>query len=348
VRTFAALALVLAMTCCAAQAADDGNWLKARRSEFASWQKTNPDAELRVEKLKLRTASRIAGRVLGQISAPPMVHRFIGSLAELWDAPVAPRLTIIPAGEFTMGSPAREPDRSTQEGPQHRVMIDHAFAVGTYLVTRDEYAAFVAETKRPDPDGCFLTYLPGQKGETKGYNWRNPGFAQAGNEPVVCVSWEDARDYAAWLTGKTDQSYRLLSEAEWEYASRAASTTARPWGDAIGRDNTNYGADTCCSPFAAGADRWEYTSPVGSFAPNAFGLYDTLGNVWQRLDDCWNPTFDGAPADGSVWKAGDCSKRTGHGGAFDAAPAMLRSSFRGSVPDNMHYADGGFRVARDL
>jgi formylglycine-generating enzyme required for sulfatase activity len=310
--------------------------------------KINPGSQKRIVRLMQKTALQLKTHVTGKPGDPPVIYRIIGAPANLWDVALAPRLTVIPAGEFTMGSPASEPGRSKAEGPQHRVFIARPLAVGTTPVTRDEYAAFVADTLRPDPVGCFLTYLPDQKSESVGYNWHNPGFAQSGNDPAVCVSWEDARAYAAWLTQKTGERYRLLSEAEWEYASRAGTSGVRPWGDAIGRDNANYGSEECCKPLASGLDRWEYTSPAGSFPPNAFGLYDVLGNVWQRLDDCWSDDFTGAPADGSVWQSGDCKQRTGHGGAFDAAPAFLRLSFRGKVPLEMHYADGGFRVAREL
>jgi formylglycine-generating enzyme len=333
---FWATVAVVAMACQGALAGDQG--LEARRAEFALWQKANPGTQARITRLKARTAVQLKRHSIGMPDQPPKIFRIIGAISDIWDIAAAPRLSIIPAGEFTMGAPDSEAGRTKAEGPQHRVVLAHPFAVGTYLVTRDEYAAFVADTDRPDPEGCFLTYLPGQTGESKGYNWHNPGFAQSGSDPAVCISWEDARDYAAWLSTKTGERYRLLSEAEWEYAARAGTTTARPWGEDIGHADANYRDD-------AAEHR---TSPVGSFPPNAFGLYDALGNVWQRVDDCWNADFDGAPADGSVWRSGDCSQRTGHGGAFDAPATYVRSAFRGKVPVAMHYADGGFRIAREL
>jgi formylglycine-generating enzyme required for sulfatase activity len=310
---FVALAVSFIM---GAPALADGQdtWLASRQSEFKVWQAAHP----------------------GGVAAK-----------RLWDAPEAPRMTIVPAGEFIMGSAEGEPDRRQEEGPQHRVRIAHPFAVGTYQVTRDEYAAFVADTNHPDPESCYARDASGNAGELKGANWHNPGFAQSERDPAVCVSWEDARDYVTWLSQKTGKTYRLLSEAEFEYAARAGTQTVRYWGNGIGRGNANYGDDSD-KPFAQGLDRWEYTSPGGSFPPNAFGLYDMQGNAWQRLDDCWNPTFDGAPADGSSWQTGDCTRRTGHGGGFDSQPSYLRSAFRGSVPGNSHHADGGFRVARDL
>jgi formylglycine-generating enzyme len=341
------VAAALMLTCVAAQA-DQASWLGARQWEFARWQKINPDTQARLTKLKQRTAVQLKDRLPGRPDDPPVVYRIIGAPVHLWDIAVAPRLTIVPAGEFSMGSPADEPGRSATEGPQHRVVISAPLAIGTFPVTRDEYAVFVAETRRPDPAGCFLTYLPAQKGESPGFNWHHPGFAQNGSDPAVCISWEDATAYTEWLTQKTGERYRLLSEAEWEYASRAGSVTARPWGGTLGRDNANYGSNDCCKPQAEERDRWDYTSPVGSFPANAFGLYDVLGNVWQRLNDCWNKDFTGAPANGAPWLTGDCTRRTGHGGAFDASPDTLRSAYRGSVPLGLHFADGGFRVAREL
>jgi formylglycine-generating enzyme len=325
-----------------------GDWISARQVEFAAWQSHHRDLESRIATLKSDTAKLLAHTGLGPVTAPPVVFRVKPAPAALWDWPQAPRMTIVPAGEFSMGSPDTEFGRQPQEGPQHRVRIAYAFAVGTYQVTRDEYAAFVADTKRPDPEGCFLTYRAHQTAETKGFNWHDPGFAQTGRDPVVCVSWEDAQAYAAWLSAGTGRTYRLLSEAEFEYAARAGTIAARYWGNAIGRADANYGSDACCAPYAEDRDRWLYTSPGGSFPPNAFGLYDMLGNTWQRLDDCWRADFEGAPADGSVWTAGDCTRRTGHGGAFDSEPSFVRAAFRGSVPQAARYADGGFRVARGL
>ena len=169
---FVALATSLFMS---ASALADGQdvWLASRQAEFKVWQAAHP--------------GRIAAR-------------------RLWDAPEAPRMTSVPAGEFLMGSPEGEPDRQAQEGPQHRVVIAHPFAVSTYQVTRGEYAAFVAATKRGDPESCRVTSGAAQTGETKGINWHNPGFAQTERDPVVCVSWEDGRAYAAWLSQRTGKS----------------------------------------------------------------------------------------------------------------------------------------------
>lgn len=345
------IAVCVLVAACAfgARADDQGAWLAGRRSEFATWQKAHPGVDAQIAALKAETAALVARYRAKHASIErPVVHRVKGAPKEIWDAPEAPRMTIIPAGEFLMGSAVGEPDRLKEEGPQHGVKIDYPLAVSTYQVTADEYAAFVADTGRPDPESCYARDASGKAGELKGFNWHNPGFAQSSRDPVVCTSWEDDRDYVVWLSKKTGRKYRLLSEAEFEYAARAGTQTVRYWGDGISHDNANYGADDVDQPLVQGRDRWEFTSPGGSFPPNAFGLYDMQGNAWQRMDDCWNPSFDGPPADGSSWQSGDCTRRVGHGGGFDTHPAHVRSAFRGSVPGNSRHADGGFRVAREM
>lgn len=274
------------------------------------------------------------------------------------DCDDCPEMVVIAAGSFTMGAQPGEEERERvpipvrdRSVPQHVVNIA-GFAVGKYDVTRDEYARFASETNRPDPDKCYLLDRRGQIAETSA-NWRNPGFAQTGREPVVCVNWGDAQAYAAWLSRKTGKPYRLLSESEWEYAARAETTTSRYWGES---------ADNQCS-YANGADetaRAQYpsdglancsdgflhTSPVGSFPANAFGLYDMLGNVWQLTSDCWNGNYDGAPSDGSAWTTGYCDLRVGRGGSWYNGPTVLRSAFR--IKSDAAYRDAnvGFRVAR--
>ncbi len=173
-KVLAALA-AMALLWGAAQAGDHEAWLKSRKAEFAWWQKANPSTQARITRLKARTAAQLKNHVPGNVNDPTATFRVIGAITHVWDIPVAPKLTVVPAGEFTMGSPESEPDRQAVEGPQHRVTIAYPLAVGTFMVTRDEYAAFVADTHRPDPVGCQLTYKGG-KDEEPGYNWHNPGF----------------------------------------------------------------------------------------------------------------------------------------------------------------------------
>jgi formylglycine-generating enzyme required for sulfatase activity/Tfp pilus assembly protein PilF len=233
-----------------------------------------------------------------------------------------PEMVVVPAVSFTMGSPASEPGRDIDEGPQHRVTIAKPFAVARFPLTFDEWDACVA-------DGGCNGYQPGDQG------WGR------GRQPVINVSWDNATAYVAWLSHKTGKAYRLLTEAEWEYATRAGSTTAYYWGDKIGKGNAN--CDGCGS-------KWDnvQTSPVGSFAANAFGLYDMAGNVWQWVDDCYHDNYDRAPTDGSAWIGGDCSRRGVRGGSWISYPQLLRSAGRFW---NNHDSRGnllGFRVGRTL
>jgi formylglycine-generating enzyme required for sulfatase activity len=245
----------------------------------------------------------------------------------------------IPAGRFTMGSPADEPGRQTAEGPQHRVTIARAFAIARFDVTRAQFAAFAQASGYDSHDAeC---------------DWRNPKsrgqpLNQGPDEPVVCVNWADAQAYVAWLRGVTGKSYRLPTEAEWEYAARAGSAAARPWGPALTRGRANYGADPCCGPVAEGADRWVYTSPVGSFPSNRFGLADMIGDVWQWVEDCGSPDYRGAPVDGSAWTSGDCKTRVARGGAWFQGPESARSAARAADPAEFRIGDIGFRVALSL
>ena len=231
-----------------------------------------------------------------------------------------PEMIVVPAGEFTMGSPAAEQGRYPNEGPQHKVTIANPFAVSKFDVTFDDWDACVSVGGCPEVDD--LTY--GR--ETK---------------PLINVTWAQAQQYVAWLAQMTGKPYRMLTEAEWEYAARAGATTAYSWGDQIGQGKAN--CDGCGSKW----DKLE-TSPVGSFPPNAFGLYDMAGDVWQWVRDCRHGDYDGAPADGSEWTGGDCEEHVVRGGSWLVPPQFLRSAVRGEFPADEHNSDIGFRVARPL
>jgi formylglycine-generating enzyme required for sulfatase activity len=260
-------------------------------------------------------------------------------------AGVCPEMVAMPPGSFVMGSPATEQGRYDNEGPQHQVAINYSFAIAKYDVTRDEYAAFVSETNRPDSASCYVFDGKTFK-DTPGMNWRNPGFTQTGRDPAVCVSWDDTQAYASWLGQKTGKKYRLLSEAEWEYAARAGTTTAYYWGDMASHDDANYGSDTCCSALVSGRDQWVNTSPVGSFSANAFGLYDMSGNVFQWTMDCLNETYAGAPSDGSAWQSGTCGRRILRSGSWYDNSRVIRSASRGRYNSGDRISGIGFRVAR--
>jgi formylglycine-generating enzyme required for sulfatase activity len=243
---------------------------------------------------------------------------------EIWDAPDAPPMTMVPAGSFVMGSPSSEPGHWPAEGPQHRVTIGSAFAVSTYPVTFDEWDACVA-------DGGCNGYTPFDE------RWGR------GRHPAINISWDDAQAYVAWLSAKTGRRYRLLSEAEFEYAARAGSTTPYPFGSAISPAQANY-----IDAAGGDGDQGKRPMPVGSFPPNGFGLYDMQGNVWQWVADCWNNDYSRAPADGSVWRSGDCQRRVVRGGAFNRDKNFLRSAFRYWIVPQLRSALAGFRVARSL
>ena len=254
-----------------------------------------------------------------------------------------------------MGSPASEEDRSDDEGPLRRVVVG-SFALGRREVTRSEYAAFVMATGRGSGGGCAV-FTGGEWSPNAERSWREPGFAQGGDHPVVCVNWEDARAYAAWLSGETGKSYRLPSESEWEYAARAGTTTARYWG--FGSDaQCGYanGADSALksrfnSRTVAGCDDGAvWTAPAGSYGANDFRLFDMLGNLWEWVEDCWHEDYSGAPSDGTAWTIdGDCGNRVLRGGAWETATAVLRSAERmGNHSADVREDHVGFRVARTL
>ena len=245
----------------------------------------------------------------------------------IWDAPEAPKMIVIPAGSFVMGSPPGEPGRLKTEGPQHRVTIPYSLAVSTYPITFNEWDECVAES------GC------------RGYTPYDEHWGR-NNHPVVNVSWDDAQSYVAWLNAKTGKRYRLLSEAEFEYAERAGTSTPYSAGQTITVAQANFldPADPPGNPTIGRA-----TTPVGTFPPNGFGLYDMQGNVWQWVEDCWHDSYSAkGPADGKAWSTGDCQRRVVRGGAFNRDRTFLRSASRYWIVGQLRSALAGFRIARDL
>ena len=229
-----------------------------------------------------------------------------------------PEMIVVPAGEFMMGSPAGEPGHFGNEDPQHKVTIPKPFAVSKFDVTFAEWDACVAV------GGCHPT--------------NDGGYGRDAN-PVVFVSWDEAQQYVAWLSRMTGRPYRLLTEAEWEYAARAGTTTAYWWGAEIGKGNAN--CLGCGSEWDA-----RQPAPVGSFKPNAFGLYDMHGNVWQWVQDCYHHSYTGAPTDGSAWIGEDCSRHTVRGGSW--IHDQIRAANRGAISSDDHHDYLGFRVGRTL
>lgn len=241
--------------------------------------------------------------------------------------------------EFVMGARPDEQGKYPNEEPEHPVTIRRDFAVGKYEVTRAQFAAFVEATGFDAENGCQIWASGFEKDRKK--SWRDPGFPQQPDMPVVCVDWFDAKAYVEWLRQRTGQPYRLLSEAEWEYAARAWTATRYWWGDHFAEGRAN------CSDCGSVWDL-DRTAPVGGFVPNFFGLYDMNGNVWEWVEDCWHESYEGAPDDGSAWVEGECKRRTLRGGSWVEIRETLRSANRlRNGADNRNNAIG-FRVAKDL
>ena len=257
------------------------------------------------------------------------------------DCETCPEMVVIPAGRYSMGSPANEPGRSPDEAPQHNVTLAKPFAVGRFEITRGEYAAFARATNHATGGDCRW-YNGAEMVPDPLKTWENPGFAQSDRDPVVCINWDETRAYLQWLSQQTGTEYRLLSESEWEYVARSGTTTARHWGADIGRGNAN--CDGCGTEYDA-----KRTSPAGTFRPNTFGVADMLGNVWERVEDCWHDTYLTAPADGAVWTVGgNCTQRVTRGAAWLSDAPDVRASLRNwdLAPNRKNTL--GFRVARSL
>ncbi len=243
------------------------------------------------------------------------------------DCPDCPEMVVVPAGSFRMGCLSNDSDCDDDEFPVHDVRIPQPFALGKFEVTFAEWDACVSA------GGC-----DGYEPDDGGYHRGRVRDAT----PVINVSWDDAQAYVTWLSEATDATYRLPSEAEWEYAARAGTITKYPWGDEMSPGSANCDPDDC-------NDEWRNTSPVGSFPANPFGLHDMHGNVWEWVEDCWNDSYAGAPSDSSARLSGDCSQSVRRGGSWLNGPGGLRSSTRGGSASGQRDADGrGFRVARTL
>jgi formylglycine-generating enzyme required for sulfatase activity len=228
------------------------------------------------------------------------------------DCAECPEMVVIPAGRFRMGDLSGSGD--DDEKPVHAVTIGYKFAVGKFEVTFDEWDACVAE------GSCF-----GRRPDDE--DWGR------GRRPAINVSWEDAKNYVHWLSFETGQVYRLLSEAEWEYVARAGTTTAYNTGSGISKGQARYQS--------------RGTVRVGSYSPNAFGLYDVHGNVFEWAEDCWHDSYHGAPGDGGAWTTGgDCDERVLRGGSWSNRPRNLRSADRARDTWVIRDSLDGFRVAR--
>ncbi len=275
------------------------------------------------------------------------------------DCSECPELVVVPPGEFLMGSSKDDIDNglgATNEGPQHRVFIKRPLAVGRFEVTRDQFETFIGASGRKIGDLCY-TFENKTPQERANRSFRNPGYAQSGIHPAACVNWQDAKAYAEWLSRRTGKTYRLLSEAEWEYVARAGSTLAHGFGkDATEVCKYANGADQSAKlamlpadyAYMNCTDSYSYTAPVGSFKANALGLFDLLGNVWEWTEDCFYDDYVTAPSDGAARVATACQARTVRGGSWFSTGNSLRPAIRAGAREIARHDDVGFRVARTL
>jgi formylglycine-generating enzyme required for sulfatase activity len=275
-----------------------------------------------------------------------------------------PEMVVVPAGSFMMGSPITDSHTwvDSRQTPQRLVTLAKSFAVAKFEVTLGQFSAFIAETGYNAGSTCF-TVEAGMVEERFNRSFRNPGFSQTGSHPATCLSWNDAKAYVAWLSRKTGKTYRMLTDAEWEYAARAGTTTRFYFGSGE-RALCGYAniADqtTLRTPFlgieqrsAPCDDGYAYTAPVGSFRANAFGLFDMLGNVGEWTEDCVHGNLRDAPVDGSAWVTGDCRLRSLRGGSWLSLLSMsdtemMSMASRGYRRPEERHIDTGLRVARTL
>jgi formylglycine-generating enzyme required for sulfatase activity/DNA-binding winged helix-turn-helix (wHTH) protein len=295
----------------------------------------------------VQVASNVAGNTVGD----PQPRAVFKDCAE------CPEMVVLPAGDFMMGSPAGEVGRQKIEGLPRRVAIPGRFAIGKFKVTVDQFSRFVAESGMTVSNDCRVIVGIDRDSPVWGEaeaSFRRPGFDTAGSHPVVCVSWYEAQAYAAWLQRRTGRPYRLPTEAEWEYAARAGTSTTYSFGD----DETELCAyarfadlssqfgwhDACRSEIAASG-----TIPVGSLRPNPWGIFDVHGNAWEWVADCWTPIPSDIPTNGSAFvRPKGCEEAVIRGGSFASGSRRVRSATRGPAPIAVRNYNDGIRVALSL
>jgi formylglycine-generating enzyme required for sulfatase activity/DNA-binding winged helix-turn-helix (wHTH) protein len=289
-----------------------------------------------------------------QVAATATSH---SALRTFKDCDACPEMVVLPEGFFLMGGAPTDQRRWNVELPQHLVRVSKQFAIGKFEVTFDEFAAFVDATGHQPAARCNVFVLDHDRWVGKDTTFRDPHYQQGGSHPATCVNWRDALGYTAWLSQKTGKPYRLPSEAEWEYAARAGTTTPFSFGDYAHKRVCDYAkfADAstrfawkdplCSSDFGHGA------APVGRHLPNPWGLHDMHGNVWEWVEDCWHNSYNGAPGDASPWledDKGDCTHRITRGGSWRNAVHDLRVTGRLKYPIEHAAQVRGFRVALAL
>jgi formylglycine-generating enzyme required for sulfatase activity len=291
-----------------------------------------PKLEARIAELKTKSAALVASErprldalsPQQRLSAPPTIWRVPGALAAFKDCARCPQMVVIPAGEFTMGSPPSE----QQAEAQHRVTIAAPFAVSKFEITFDQW------------DACV------KNGGCGGYRPDDQGWGR-GKHPVINLSWQNCKDYVNWLSRKTGKPHRLLSESEWEYAARAGTTTRFSFGDTLSPSQANYdGSADGSGPSEVNRQK---TMPVGSFPANQFGLHDMHGNAWEWVEDCWHDDYTAmSPSDGSAWLNENCEGHVGRGGSWKDSQGELRFSARTAGFKDEAASTDGLRIARGL
>ncbi len=285
--------------------------------------------------------------------------------ASFRDCETCPEMVVIPPGTFEMGSDRLNQMRDNEvrpEGPIRTITIAEPFAAGQFEITKAEYAQFITATGYTPAQEC-ITW--GGRDPVQGVTWLDPSIGRppADDEPVVCVDWKDTKAYVEWLAEETGQPYRLLSEAEWEYVAKAGSKATWPWGedatricefgnvfDQTGTQEPRATLNSNANATAADCDDGHMlVASVGQFKPNAFGLYDTIGNVWEWVEDCSLTLYADEPVDGSAFQVdGQCEKRGVRSGSWRSRLSRQQPTFRGRDPEHWAYYMFGFRVARDL
>ncbi len=282
------------------------------------------------------------------------------------DCPACPELAVVPPGQFQMGSAPEAPelDPATGESPAVTLAFSRPYMVSRREITVGEFRRFVEATGAKSVPGCRV-WSGGQWIRDPDRSWRDPGFASAprDDEPVVCVSWDDARAYAEWLSAETGKRYRLPSEAEWEYVARGGTSYPRFWGEDDSREDhvlsmacdyaNVYDASAVDTlgldaPNARCSDGAPLLASGGRYKPNAFGVHDIIGNAREWVMDCYTASYAGRPKDARAWTwQGGCELKGVRGGSFASRPRDARAPARSAAPASLRQSDLGFRVVRD-
>ena len=273
-------------------------------------------------KIKLRVHVRLAVALIGLLLVPPLsatdaIAAEIKAGDIIKDCDECPEMVVVPAGRFQMGAPKGK----KREKPVHEVIIAKPFAISKYEVTWDEWEACMAA------GGC--------EREPDDHKWGRD------NRPIINIVWEEANDYVKWLSKRTGHTYRLASEAEWEYAARAGTATNYWWGDKLKKKHAN--CRKCGTKWSG-----KESAPVGSFPPNPWGIHDMHGNIWEWTADCWNPNHDGAPPDAAVREVGECAKRVIRSGSWYYFPKLSRSASRDKFQADLFSYNIGIRPVREF